>query len=676
MATRPRTVFSMVVDTWLVVVMVMVMVIAVAVVDGRPHTHEHTAGAGLSNTRSLLDRGKTTLAAIVAKRELSWSRKEKRWRRDQDNHTETDAMEKFTQDRSKKPHIRHRTRMAGRRKGPFDNGFGLTPQEVIDYKKEEHTVSQTESHATSHGHDTSTDDEWDEQRGSVHARERKERWGQMDGGVEDDLATSDEDVDEYEKEITIFQLKTPHLVVKELREQEATQLNSSDPSATRRIRKHPPLPVPSEAEMECLLGYTKLFAKGSFGIHDGNAPPRPVECPVPTKKGAIGLLVHTDDYLQGALTVAHALTAGGMLDTERYDVLMMFTDLISEASLVPFKLLGCTVRRIGKIHNPHPVSLPRWKWNFSQIILWQQLDYEKIVYIDSDVLVLQPLNELFNLHEPAASLNYISIKESGFFDRHMLFNGGMMVLEPSLLTYYQILGYLHSWVGSPDHANGDSNGNQPFFNAFFKSRNSEVFEGGDEKWWYTPLNYAYNLNAMVPVQRPQAIIPEAVRDITLTTLEDLLRDVRILHFTRVKPWKVAGKERVRESVANLVRKDRFGGPAVFTYSKAILTDEINLYAEQLVGVASTIKKYCDSNDIDLKLEGYTEPYDGSTLDVVCSCYKEMEAIAVCLQEGGELYHAKCREVKTNPQPLWRKGYFPTTDTTPVKTRRRRRPHFH
>eukprot|EP01104_Vermistella_antarctica_P013276 TRINITY_DN399_c0_g1_i1.p1 TRINITY_DN399_c0_g1~~TRINITY_DN399_c0_g1_i1.p1 ORF type:complete len:578 (+),score=105.94 TRINITY_DN399_c0_g1_i1:235-1734(+) len=430
--------------------------------------------------------------------------------------------------------------------------------------------------------------------------------------------------------------------------------------------KHPPLPEPSEDEMKCLMGYTKLFAEGSFGIHDGNAPPRPAECPLPTRKGAIGLLVHTDDYLQGALTVAHALTAGGMLDMERFDVLMMFTDLIPEASLVPFKLLGCVVRRIEKITNPHDHFFSRWKWNFSQIDLWQQLDYEKIVYIDSDVLVVKPLNEMFNLHEPSAAMNYVSTAgPEGYFDKGRLFNGGMMVLEPSLLTYYQLLGYLHNWVDNPDHNLRNSAGNQPFFNAFFKSRNPEVFERDSWKWWYTPLNYAYNLNAMTAVQRPGAIRPNAKRDITRTNPEELLRDARVIHFTRVKPWKVAGTKAISKVVSGLVKERHDVTQTDVTYMRAVLLYEINLYVEQMVGVASTLKKYCDSGDIDLKLEGYTEPYDGSTLDVTCSCYDEMNAIAVCMQHGGDLSDAMCVEVKSNRDQLWRKGFFGSEPSSAV-----------
>ncbi|CAI5523093.1 unnamed protein product [Closterium sp. Naga37s-1] len=90
------------------------------------------------------------------------------------------------------------------------------------------------------------------------------------------------------------------------------------------------------------------------------------------------------------------------------------------------------------------------EWNLSKLRLWQLTEYERIVYLDTDVLPLRPLTHLFLFPELSAAPND---------DNH--FNSGLLVLEPAHCTAskaaysYEDQGYINNvfpwWHRLPDH---------------------------------------------------------------------------------------------------------------------------------------------------------------------------------------------------------------------------------
>lgn len=77
---------------------------------------------------------------------------------------------------------------------------------------------------------------------------------------------------------------------------------------------------------------------------------------------------------------------------------------------------------------------------FDKLHIWNQLEYDKGVYIDSDCVVLQNVDELFDRDELSACV------PSG--ERY--FNSGVMVFKPSGYTYRQLVDRLRRGEYSPD----------------------------------------------------------------------------------------------------------------------------------------------------------------------------------------------------------------------------------
>ena len=71
----------------------------------------------------------------------------------------------------------------------------------------------------------------------------------------------------------------------------------------------------------------------------------------------------------------------------------------------------------------------RWGHMASKLRLWQLTQFEQVLYIDADSVLLAPADELFELRGFAA--------EAG--TSHAAFNAGVMLLQPSLSTFDVLL---------------------------------------------------------------------------------------------------------------------------------------------------------------------------------------------------------------------------------------------
>ncbi|KAK1256527.1 UDP-glucuronate:xylan alpha-glucuronosyltransferase 2 [Acorus gramineus] len=145
------------------------------------------------------------------------------------------------------------------------------------------------------------------------------------------------------------------------------------------------------------------------------APRRP-------QREAYATVLHSSDvYVCGAITLAHSIRATG----SRRDLLLLLDySSIQEPKRRALSEAGWTLVPIQRIRNPRAEKKSYNEYNYSKLRLWQLLDYDKLVFVDADVLVLRNLDPLFSLPQLSATGNDGSI-----------FNSGVMVIEPSNRTF-------------------------------------------------------------------------------------------------------------------------------------------------------------------------------------------------------------------------------------------------
>lgn len=169
---------------------------------------------------------------------------------------------------------------------------------------------------------------------------------------------------------------------------------------------------------------------------------------------AYATLVTNADYAKGALALVRSLRLTG---TEA-DILVLHTGGVAAQDLAPLSALGARLveakllptsdafnERHGRarLHADAPFTKGRKPEfhtpldNFAKLRLWQHVEYEKIVFIDADAIVLRNIDRLFSYPEFSAAPNVYE----GLADFHRM-NSGVFVATPSEATFAGMLARL------------------------------------------------------------------------------------------------------------------------------------------------------------------------------------------------------------------------------------------
>ncbi|KAL2933010.1 UDP-glucuronate:xylan alpha-glucuronosyltransferase 2 [Bienertia sinuspersici] len=143
------------------------------------------------------------------------------------------------------------------------------------------------------------------------------------------------------------------------------------------------------------------------------------------REAYVTVLHSSESYVCGAITLAQSLLQTG---TKR-DLVLLIDKAISLPKREALVAAGWKIRLIKRIRNPRAEKGSYNEYNYSKFRLWQLTDYDKLVFIDSDIIVLRNLDLLFHFPQISATGNDGSI-----------FNSGIMVLEPSNCTFRTLMG--------------------------------------------------------------------------------------------------------------------------------------------------------------------------------------------------------------------------------------------
>ncbi|KAG9247238.1 nucleotide-diphospho-sugar transferase [Calycina marina] len=143
-------------------------------------------------------------------------------------------------------------------------------------------------------------------------------------------------------------------------------------------------------------------------------------------------LLLNDYYLPGALVLAHSLRDAGT--TKRLAVLI--TDNVSADATAELQKIYDYIIKVENITNSQPANLnlmdrPELHSTFTKIVLWKQVQFRRIVYVDADIVALRAPDELFDLPHP-----FSAAPDIGWPD---IFNTGLMMLIPNMGDYYALL---------------------------------------------------------------------------------------------------------------------------------------------------------------------------------------------------------------------------------------------
>ncbi|EFJ29334.1 hypothetical protein SELMODRAFT_91619, partial [Selaginella moellendorffii] len=222
-------------------------------------------------------------------------------------------------------------------------------------------------------------------------------------------------------------------------------------------------------------------------------PPKAKVEHVESREAYATILHSAQSYVCGAISLAHSIRSTG----STRDLVLLVDESIRPDQRQGLELAGWKVFTIQRIRNPKAEPSSYNEWNYSKFRLWQLTQYDKIIYIDADIVLLRNLDFLFDLPEITATRNDQS-----------LFNSGVMVIEPCNCTF----DFLVDNIGSIDSYNG---GDQGYLNEIFT-------------WWHRlpgTVNFLKHFDNNTVENR---------RKLQLFTAEPPV--LYAMHFLGIKPW--------------------------------------------------------------------------------------------------------------------------------------------
>ncbi|KAK4485512.1 hypothetical protein RD792_008154 [Penstemon davidsonii] len=205
------------------------------------------------------------------------------------------------------------------------------------------------------------------------------------------------------------------------------------------------------------------------------------------KEAYVTILHSSEDYICGAMALAQSI----IQSNSTKDLVLLIDNHISLQSQNHLRASGWKIKRIQRIRSPFSTNGSYNEWNYSKLRIWQLKEYDKVMFIDSDLIVKRNLDKFFI---------YPQLTAAGNYQKHF-FNSGLMLVEPCKCTFDTLMKkrfVVESYNG----------GDQGFLNEMFS-------------WWHRLPAKANYLKVFVDVNDRLHQIPD---------------DVYAIHYTGAKPW--------------------------------------------------------------------------------------------------------------------------------------------
>mmetsp|Transcript_45675 Transcript_45675/g.143373 ORF Transcript_45675/g.143373 Transcript_45675/m.143373 type:complete len:345 (-) Transcript_45675:13-1047(-) len=111
--------------------------------------------------------------------------------------------------------------------------------------------------------------------------------------------------------------------------------------------------------------------------------------------GAFVTLVATDEFALGTLVLAYSLTKVG----SKFPFIAMITSKVSKHVHSMFRHAGIVVKDVDAVSNPfasfkQKLEEKSWEQVYTKMQAWTLVEYERVVFLDADQLVVQNIDEL------------------------------------------------------------------------------------------------------------------------------------------------------------------------------------------------------------------------------------------------------------------------------------------
>ena len=152
----------------------------------------------------------------------------------------------------------------------------------------------------------------------------------------------------------------------------------------------------------------------------------------------------TDNYYKGVLVLKKSLDKCN----SKYPLYCMVTKNIGEDVVTCLKQFGISIIKIDDLNIREDIkgsvkdeNFAHWNNCWDKLNVFNLLQFEKVVYLDGDMIVYRNIDELFDCENLTASTDGVWIFGK---ERERFLNAGLMVIDPNEKTFRDLIVYINS----------------------------------------------------------------------------------------------------------------------------------------------------------------------------------------------------------------------------------------
>lgn len=273
-----------------------------------------------------------------------------------------------------------------------------------------------------------------------------------------------------------------------------------------------------------------------------------------------------DDYLIGTLALYHSL----LQTNSKYPLTVMISKEVTNNSKHQLEKVGIRTILISTILpsnrellKNNKAGYSQWNRTFSKLYIFNLVEFDKIVFIDSDIYVKQNLDHLFNYPDLSAVISGKSYPGNHSWDQ---LNSGLIIIIPRKSTFTGLIHTLNSFKQNTKFGDQDIinkyffNWNQQIelhlnegynviarFEPFYYSRNYPIysihFTGAKKPWQFSKLDH---LKYILELCIRQLLLVKSTKGLG-KTIKDLSKYVQICNEIQKQNWCIKCKTKVRQN---------------------------------------------------------------------------------------------------------------------------------
>lgn len=225
-------------------------------------------------------------------------------------------------------------------------------------------------------------------------------------------------------------------------------------------------------------------------------------------------LLTNNTYVQGVILLNETLKKV----KSKYPLIVLVTEEVAQATLDILDYLKIKWKLVDTIQLPdyienfkqnqyqkHKQFNPLWKNTITKYQIFNQIEYEKIIFLDCDIMILRNIDHLFQV----PSIGATKLLDNSHF------TSGLLIISPSIQLFNNFINFIQCLSL------------EEVKNLFFDSSDQKLFE------YFLLNNKQYKINFINNKLYNVFIFPEFVS----TYQEQILKRSYCIHFQgEVKPW--------------------------------------------------------------------------------------------------------------------------------------------